>query len=36
MVREFEQAAFSMQKGEISKPIKTQFGYHIIRVEDTK
>tara|TARA_Y100000310_G_C20597204_1_gene771137 strand:- start:109 stop:390 length:282 start_codon:yes stop_codon:yes gene_type:complete len=36
MVKEFEQAAFSMQKGEISKPIKTQFGYHIIKIEDTK
>ena len=36
MVREFETAAFSMKKGEISKPIKTQFGWHIIKVEDLK
>ncbi len=36
MVREFETAAFSMQKGEVSKPIKTQFGWHIIKVEDLK
>ena len=32
MVPEFEQAAFSMKVGEISKPIKSQFGYHIIQV----
>lgn len=36
MVPEFEKAAFSMKKGEISEPIKTQFGYHIIMVEDKK
>ena len=31
MVREFENAAFSLQKGEISQPIKTQFGWHVIK-----
>lgn len=36
MVPEFEKAAFSMKKGEISAPIKTQFGYHIILVEDKR
>ncbi|MCK4717117.1 MAG: peptidyl-prolyl cis-trans isomerase [Thermoplasmata archaeon] len=36
MVREFEGAAFSMQVGEVSKPIKTQFGWHIIKVTDKK
>jgi peptidyl-prolyl cis-trans isomerase D len=31
MVPEFEQAAFDMKPGEIRGPIKTQFGYHIIK-----
>ena len=34
MVPEFEQAVFSQQVGKISEPVKTKYGYHIIRVEE--
>ncbi len=36
MVPEFEQKAFGMKVGEVSAPIKTQFGWHIIKVTDKK
>ena len=34
MVPEFDQACFSMEVGAISEPVKTQFGYHIIRLDE--
>ena len=33
MVPEFEQAAFDLPVGSVSEPVKTQFGYHLIKVE---
>ncbi|MDX9916571.1 MAG: peptidylprolyl isomerase [Gudongella sp.] len=34
MVPEFEEAAFNMEVGTVSEPVKTQFGYHIIRLDE--
>jgi foldase protein PrsA len=36
MVEEFENTAFSMEVGTISDPVKTEYGYHIIKVTDKK
>ena len=36
MVPAFETAAFGLQKGEISSPVETRYGFHLLKVEDRK
>ncbi len=36
MVPEFSEAAFKMKPGEVSDPVKSQFGWHVIKLEETR
>ncbi len=36
MVKPFEDAVIAMQKGEVSSPVESQFGWHIIRLDDLR
>jgi parvulin-like peptidyl-prolyl isomerase len=35
MVPEFEAKVFAMKEGEVSSPVKTDFGYHVIKLNKT-
>ena len=36
MVKEFEDAAYKLEVGQLSEPVKSFFGYHIIKLTDKK
>jgi peptidyl-prolyl cis-trans isomerase C len=36
MVPEFSEAAFALKKGEISAPVQTKYGWHVIRLDDRR
>ena len=36
MVKEFEDVAYKLEVGQLSEPVKSSFGYHIIKLTDKK
>ncbi|RUO98643.1 peptidylprolyl isomerase [Hyphomicrobium sp.] len=36
MVPQFEEVVFKLQKGQVSDPVKTQFGWHLVKLEDRR
>ncbi len=36
MVPQFEEVVFKLQKGQVSDPVKTQFGWHLVKLEDKR
>jgi foldase protein PrsA len=36
MVPEFSKAAFALNVGQVSEPVLTEFGYHVIKVEEKR
>lgn len=36
MVPQFEEVVFKLKKGEVSDPVKTQFGWHLVKLEDRR